>query len=172
VTTRRRDGIHKLTTRLAREYGTVVIENLNVSGMVRNRNLARQISDAGLGEVRRQLAYKTRWNGGQLVVTDRWYPSSKTCSGCGTVKPKLSLAQRTYTCSACGLVIDRDHKCRPQPREPCAARRREWPGDLKRTWSRPERRPRNARQVAVKRQSRTRLCRDRTGTGIQQWIQP
>lgn len=109
MTTRRRDGIHKITTRLAREYGTVVIENLNVSGMVRNRNLARQISDAGLGEVRRQLAYKTRWNGGQLVVTDRWYPSSKTCSGCGTVKPKLSLAQRTYTCSACGLVIDRDH---------------------------------------------------------------
>jgi len=104
----RRDGIHKLTTALAREYGTVVVEDLNVAGMVRNRRLARAISDAGFGEIRRQLAYKAAWNGGRLAVADRWFPSSKTCSGCGAVKPKLSLAERTYTCIECGLVLDRD----------------------------------------------------------------
>ena len=108
VTNQRADAIHKLTTRLARMHGTVVIEDLNVAGMVRNRKLARQISDCGLGEIRRQLAYKTRWNGGRLVVADRWYPSSKTCSRCGAVKPKLSLNERTFTCAACGLVLDRD----------------------------------------------------------------
>jgi putative transposase len=76
----RRDGLHKLSTRLARQYGTIVVEDLNVAGMVRNRRLAKAISDAGFGEIRRQLAYKTQWNGGRLVVADRWYPSSKTCS--------------------------------------------------------------------------------------------
>ncbi|WP_308201018.1 IS607 family element RNA-guided endonuclease TnpB [Actinoplanes sp. M2I2] len=105
----RRDGLHKLTTRLATTHGTVVIEDLNVTGMLANRKLARHIADAGFAEIRRQLAYKTAWNGGRLLVADRWYPSSKTCSGCGTVKTKLALSERTYTCQACGLVIDRDH---------------------------------------------------------------
>jgi putative transposase len=104
----RRDGIHKLTTTLAREYGTIVVEDLNVAGMVKNRKLARRISDAGFGEIRRQLAYKTQWNGSQLHVADRWYPSSKTCSACQTVKATLSLATRTYACDHCGLRIDRD----------------------------------------------------------------
>ncbi|WP_130340453.1 IS607 family element RNA-guided endonuclease TnpB [Micromonospora kangleipakensis] len=104
----RRDGLHKLTTRLARQYGTVVVEDLNVAGMLRNRRLARRIADAGFAELRRQLAYKTEWNGGRLVVADRWYPSSKTCSGCGAVKTKLALSERTYTCTTCGLVLDRD----------------------------------------------------------------
>jgi putative transposase len=93
---------------LAREYGTIVVEDLNVAGMVRNRRLARAIFDAGFGEIRRQLAYKTRWNGGALVVADRWYPSSKTCSGCGVVKAKLRLSERVFVCSSCGLIIDRD----------------------------------------------------------------
>ncbi len=74
----RHDGLHKLTTRLAREHATIVVEDLNVAGMLRNRRLARHIADAGLGELRRQLAYKTQWNGGRLTV-DRWFPSSKTC---------------------------------------------------------------------------------------------
>lgn len=104
----RRDGIHKLTTDLAGEYGTVVVEDLNVSGMITNRKLARAISDAGFGEIRRQLAYKTVWNGGRLDVVDRWFPSSKTCSTCGTVKAKLLLRVRIYACERCGLVIDRD----------------------------------------------------------------
>jgi IS605 OrfB family transposase len=104
----RRDGLHKLTTRLTREHGTVVVEDLNVSGMLSNRRLARHIADAGFAEIRRQLTYKTQCNGGRLIVADRWYPSSKTCSGCGTVKTKLALSEREYTCDACGLVLDRD----------------------------------------------------------------
>ena len=79
----RRESIHKLTTALAREYGTIVAEDLNVAATVRNRRLARAIADAGWGEIRRQLSYKTKWNGGQLIVADRWFASSKTCSGCG-----------------------------------------------------------------------------------------
>ena len=104
----RRDGLHKLTTRLSREYGTVVVEDLNVAGMLANRRLARHIADAGFAELHRQLRYKTAWNGGRLVVADRWYPSSKTCSGCGTVKTKLALSERRYECDSCGLVLDRD----------------------------------------------------------------
>jgi len=102
------DALHKATTMLAARYETVAIEDLNVAGMTRNRRLARAITDQGLGAMRRQLAYKTTWNGGTLITTDRWYPSSKTCSGCGTVKAKLALSERTYSCAACGLVIDRD----------------------------------------------------------------
>ncbi len=85
-----------------------MIEDLNVSGMLKNRRLAQQIADASFGEIRRQFAYKTSWNGGTLTVADRWYPSSKTCSGCRAVKPKLPLRIRTYNCESCGLVIDRD----------------------------------------------------------------
>jgi putative transposase len=108
ITDLRRDGIHKLTTSLAREYGTIVVEDLNVSGMIRNHRLARVISDTGFGEIRRQLTYKTTWNGGRLIVADRWFPSSKTCSGCQAVKPKLPLRVRTFHCEHCGLVLDRD----------------------------------------------------------------
>jgi len=108
VAYQRRDGLHKLTTKLAREYDTIVVENLNVAGMVKNRRLARQISDAAFGEFRRQLTYKTQWYGSELVVADRWFPSSKTCSGCKAVKPKLSLSERVFICEACGLVVDRD----------------------------------------------------------------
>ncbi len=104
----RRDGLHKLTTRLTREYGTVVVEDLNVAGMMSNRRLARHIADAGFAQIRRQLTYKTQWNAGRLILADRWYPSSKTCSGCGTVKTKLALSERVYECEACGLVLDRD----------------------------------------------------------------
>ncbi|MGC4797407.1 IS607 family element RNA-guided endonuclease TnpB [Micromonospora saelicesensis] len=104
----RRDGLHKLTTRLTRRHGTIVVEDLNVAGMLRNQRLARHIADASFAELRRQLAYKTEWNTGQLIVADRWYPSSKTCSGCGAVKTKLALSEREYKCEACGLSIDRD----------------------------------------------------------------
>ncbi|MFI7578310.1 IS607 family element RNA-guided endonuclease TnpB [Micromonospora sp. NPDC049497] len=104
----RRDGLHKLTTGLTREHDTIVVEDLNVTGMLANRRLARHIADAGFAELRRQLAYKTQWNGGRLLVADRWYPSSKTCSGCGAVKAKLALSERKYDCQACGVVLDRD----------------------------------------------------------------
>ncbi|MEH0545160.1 IS607 family element RNA-guided endonuclease TnpB [Streptomyces sp. B21-105] len=105
----REDALHKLTTSVAAEYGTVVVEDLNVAGMLRNRRLARRIADAGFGEIRRQLDYKTlQRHATRMVVADRWYPSSKTCSGCGAVKAKLPLHVRTYECDACGLVLDRD----------------------------------------------------------------
>jgi putative transposase len=104
----RTDALHKATTMLAVRYETVAAEDLNVAGMTRNRSLARAITDQGLGTVRRLLAYKSAWNGGTLVLAGRFYPSSKTCSGCGTVKAKLALSERTYWCDACGLVADRD----------------------------------------------------------------
>jgi putative transposase len=104
----RRDAMHKLTTSLATEHGVVVVEQLSMAGMLRNRRLARALADAGLAEFRRQLTYKTTWYGSRLVVADRFYPSSKTCSGCGCVKAKLTLAERTFACEACGLQIDRD----------------------------------------------------------------
>jgi putative transposase len=104
----RADALHKATTALARGYETVVVEDLNVVGMTRNRRLARGICDQGFGRARRMLGYKTGWNGGMLIVADRWYPSSKTCSNCGAVKTKLSLSERTYRCERCGLALDRD----------------------------------------------------------------
>jgi putative transposase len=104
----RADALHKATSDLASRYERVGAEDLNVAGMVRNRRLARAISDAGFGQARRMLAYKTTWNGGALVTAGRFYPSSKTCSGCGAVKAKLALSERTYACTACGLVMDRD----------------------------------------------------------------
>jgi putative transposase len=104
----RRNALHHLTTELAAIYGTVVVEHLNVAGMLKNRSLARRLADAGFGELRRQLTYKCAWAGSRLVEADTFYPSSKTCSGCGHVKAKLSLSERTYRCGCCGLVADRD----------------------------------------------------------------
>jgi putative transposase len=104
----RADALHKLTTGLCCEYGTVVVEDLNVAGMMRNRRLARKIADAGFGEIRRQLNYKGERGGGHTIVADRWYPSSKTCSDCGAVKAKLPLHVRVFDCDQCPLVMDRD----------------------------------------------------------------
>ncbi|MGH8940441.1 MAG: RNA-guided endonuclease InsQ/TnpB family protein, partial [Actinomycetes bacterium] len=100
--------LHSITAGLAKGYTTVVVEDLNAAGMLRNRRLARVVSDASFGRLRRQLEYKAAWYGTELVVADRWFPSSKTCSGCGAVKADLALSDRTYTCEACGLAIDRD----------------------------------------------------------------
>jgi len=106
----RRDGLHKLTSRLAREHGSVVVERLNVSGMLRNRRLARVIADAGFGQLRRLLGYKAAWYGARLVEADPFYPSSKTCSACGAVRAKLHLGERVFRCDnpACELALDRD----------------------------------------------------------------
>ncbi len=104
----RADALHKATAELAARYETVVAEDLNVTGMLANRRLARAVADQGFGEARRLLGYKTAWNGGRLIVAGRWYPSSKTCSACGWRKPSLTLAERVFTCEACGSVIDRD----------------------------------------------------------------
>ena len=108
VANRRHDALNKLTTMLSRTYSDISIEDLNVAGMVKNHHLAKAISDASFFELRRQLEYKTAKTGARLHFVDRWYPSSKTCSNCGSVKAKLSLGERTYTCGNCGLTIDRD----------------------------------------------------------------
>ena len=106
----RRDALHKLTSRLVAEHGTVVVERLNVTGMLRNRHLARAISDAGFAQLRRLLAYKTIWSGARLVQADPFFASSKTCSACGAARATLRLDERTFRChnDGCGLVLDRD----------------------------------------------------------------
>jgi putative transposase len=132
----RRDHLHKLSTRLAKSHGRIVIEDLNVAGMSRSARgsreapghrvrdthptgqarrgprgksgLSRSLADASFGELRRLLTYKCAWYGSKLVVADRFFPSSKTCSRCGMVRSQLGLGDRVFTCPACGLRIDRD----------------------------------------------------------------
>ncbi|MDJ0519246.1 MAG: RNA-guided endonuclease TnpB family protein [Trichodesmium sp. MO_231.B1] len=103
----RQDALHKLTTYLAKNHGTIVIEDLNVRGMLANHKLAKSIADQGFYEFRRQLKYKCQWYGSELVVVDRFFPSSKTCCRCGHVQD-MPLNLRTYDCPDCGLSIDRD----------------------------------------------------------------
>jgi putative transposase len=107
IADRRRDFLHKLTTRLVRENQTVVIEDLTVRNMVKNHKLARAISDASWRELRTMLEYRTAWYGRELVVVDRFFPSSKLCGACGAIRAKLPLNVRTWTCE-CGVVHDRD----------------------------------------------------------------
>jgi putative transposase len=107
ITDRRRDNLHQVTTRLVRENQTIVIEDLTVRNMVRNHTLARAISDAAWREFRTMLEYKADWHGRDLVVVDRWFPSSKLCSACGRLADKMPLRVRTWTCP-CGATHDRD----------------------------------------------------------------
>jgi putative transposase len=104
----RRDFLHRASTHLVRGHDMIVIEDLAVANMVRNRHLARVIFDCGWGEFRRQLEYKCQRYGRQLVVIDRWYPSSKTCSACGHLLAELTLGTRHWSCPSCGTRHDRD----------------------------------------------------------------
>ena len=104
----RQDTLHKVTTYLAKNHSRIVIENLGVSGMLKNRRLAQAISDVGMYEIRRQLEYKCRWYGSKLIIAPRTFPSSKRCSSCGHKKKELSLSERVFHCEVCGLRIDRD----------------------------------------------------------------
>ena len=103
----RADALHKLTTWLAKNHSTIVIEDLNVSGMLKNHKLASAIADCGFYEFRRQLTYKCEWYGSELVIADRFYPSSQICSHCGH-QQKMPLSERTYNCANCGFQADRD----------------------------------------------------------------
>jgi putative transposase len=107
ITDRRRDHLHKLTTRLVRENQTLVIEDLTVRNMVKNRSLARAISDAAWSEFRSMLEYKAQWYGREVIAVDRFFPSSKLCSTCGALQEKMPLSVRTWTCD-CGTTHDRD----------------------------------------------------------------
>lgn len=102
----RKDFLHKLTTKLVREYDYISIEDLNVSGMLKNRKLSKAIADVGLHELKRQLEYKADWYGKEITVIDRWFPSTKTCSCCGQIH-NLKLSDRVITCG-CGLNLNRD----------------------------------------------------------------
>jgi putative transposase len=104
----RKDTLHKLTTYLAKNHSKIGIEDLNVRGMLANHKLAKAIADMGFFEFRRQLEYKYQLHGSKLVVVDRWFASSKTCSNCGTKKETLSLSERVFKCERCGFEIDRD----------------------------------------------------------------
>lgn len=104
----RADFTHKLTTRLCRENQAVVIEDLNVKGMLANERLARAISDVGFGWFRLQMEYKAKRYGTQLIIADRWYPSSRLCSVCGWKNETLALKDRAWTCPSCGTHHDRD----------------------------------------------------------------
>ncbi|WP_144127034.1 RNA-guided endonuclease InsQ/TnpB family protein [Catellatospora sichuanensis] len=107
IADRRRDHLHKLTTRLVRENQAIVIEDLAVANMVKNRRLARAISDAAWRQLRTMLEYKAAWHGRDLVVVDRWFPSTRLCSACGALGDKVALDVREWTCR-CGAVHDRD----------------------------------------------------------------
>ena len=104
----RQDALHQLTSDITRRFHTIGIEDLNVGGMLKNRRLARSIADMSFFEFRRQLEYKAERRGGMVVVANRWFPSSKTCSACGTIQEKMPLAVRQWTCPDCGAFHDRD----------------------------------------------------------------
>ena len=104
----RQDTLHQLTTDLTRRFSLIGIEDLNVKGMVRNRCLSRAISDMGFFEFRRQLGYKAAMRGSVVVAADRFFASSKTCSGCGNKVEKLPLSVRQWVCPVCGASHDRD----------------------------------------------------------------
>jgi putative transposase len=104
----RRDFLHKLSTRLINENQVIAVESLAVRNMLRNRRLAKSISDAGWSEFLRQLQYKACWYGRTLVTVDRWFPSSKRCSACGRTAVAMPLSVRAWNCPACGSVHDRD----------------------------------------------------------------
>jgi putative transposase len=108
IKNQRRNTLHQVTTRLAKTKSVLVIEDLNVRGMLKNHQLAQAIGDVGFFEFKRQLLYKARWYGARVILADQWEPSSKRCSGCGWIDADLTLSHRTFHCDQCGLVLDRD----------------------------------------------------------------
>jgi putative transposase len=104
----RKDTLHQVTTELAKTKSVVVLENLNVAGMLKNHSLAGAINDVGLREFRRMMEYKGQWYGCTVLAAPTFYPSSKTCSACGYVKQELTLYERVFVCEACGQTLDRD----------------------------------------------------------------
>lgn len=106
----RKNNIHQATTKLIKlNPKSIVVEDLNVKGMMKNKHLSAKIADCSFYEIYRQLEYKCKWNDIEFIVADRWYASSKICSNCGNKKPKLSLSERVYKCECCENEIDRDY---------------------------------------------------------------
>jgi putative transposase len=108
IRNQRSNTLHQVTTRLAKTKSVLVIEDLNVSGMMKNHHLAQAIGDVGFAEFKRQLLYKSSWYGARVLLADRWEPSSKCCSSCGWLDEDLTLSDRTFHCQQCGVLLDRD----------------------------------------------------------------
>jgi len=108
IRNKRKDFLHKLSTQLAKTKSVVVVEDLNVRGMMQNHHLSRHIADRGWSQFFTMLSYKTKWYGSRLIKAPRFYPSSKTCCACGSIKPELSIKERQFVCGICGFTIDRD----------------------------------------------------------------
>jgi putative transposase len=108
IKNQRCNTLHQVTTRLAKTKSVLVMEDLNVAGMLKNHHLAQAIGDVGFAEFKRQLLYKASWYGSRVILADQWEPSSKRCSGCGWIDVDLSLSDRVYHCEQCGMVLDRD----------------------------------------------------------------
>jgi putative transposase len=138
----RRDSTHKATSDIVGRRATpadrphaIIIEDLNVAGMVKNRHLAQAVSDANMAELHRQLAYKTLWCGEDLIKADRFFPSTKTCSHCGQIAAAVPLSQRVFACASCGTVMDRDENAsRNLAGLASVSPGPEVPGQAKRTW--------------------------------------
>ncbi len=108
VKNQKRDFIHKMTTRIVDENQVIILEDLNVAGMVKNHKLAKAIQEASFAEIKRQISYKANWHGRTVVLVDTWFPSSKLCSECGWKHPSLTLKDREFQCQGCGICLDRD----------------------------------------------------------------
>lgn len=108
IKNQKQDFLHNITTKIINENQVIILEDLNVSGMMKNHKLAKSIQELSLYELRRQLEYKSKWYGKELIFVDRWFPSSKKCSCCGWKNNSLSLRDREFICEDCGVVIDRD----------------------------------------------------------------
>jgi putative transposase len=104
----RRTFLHEVSSQLVKTHDRLCIERLAVANLVRNKHLSRAITDAGWSEFARQLRYKASWFRAELVICDRLFPSTKSCSRCGLVKDRMSLSERTFRCNRCGLTVDRD----------------------------------------------------------------
>jgi IS605 OrfB family transposase len=141
IANQRRDALHKVTTKLSKTTSVIVIEDLHTAGLIRNRHVARHISDQGWAEFQSQLAYKATWYGGKLLLAPRFYPSSRICSNCGAVRAKLRLneprstrphvaASSAETGNACGDGsaggIGNDPVNLPSPKQEPAASRLCW----------------------------------------------
>lgn len=109
IKNQRQNYLHQITSKLVNENQIICIEDLNVNGMMQNHTLSKSIQELSLYEFRRQLEYKCRWYGRQLVIIDRFYPSSKTCHNCGYIYKDLKLSDREWICPHCGKNIDRDY---------------------------------------------------------------
>ena len=108
IANQRKDFLHKVSTKLIHENQVICLEDLNVKGMMKNHKLAKAIGDVGWGKFVQFLTYKAEWHGRKVIIIDRYFPSSKTCSCCGNIKETLSLNERVWNCSHCWAELDRD----------------------------------------------------------------